>query len=80
MVSDDWQRIQEELQWVIGPAGVDAALVEHDDLGFAVRLETAQHVYEVGSDYLLEVLTQLPDLAGPLALREAIEGSHTGSP
>ena len=67
------QEIRTELRRVVGPAGAEAALEQHGDLGTAARVETAEAVRHLPPGELLDVLHGLPDRAGPLALLEALD-------
>lgn len=73
MPDEQLDAINAELRRVVGAAGATATLEEHDDLGLAARVETSQNVCHVAPERLLEILRALPDHAGPLAMREAIE-------
>ncbi|HUG93513.1 MAG TPA: hypothetical protein VML55_21920 [Planctomycetaceae bacterium] len=67
------EQIRNELQRVVGPAGAAAMLEERDDLGSAVRVDTAEAVRRLPPGELLELLRELPDRAGPLAMLDALD-------
>ena len=68
------QQIETELQRVIGPTGVDVRIDTACQPPLA-RVETAEAVWGMEPKAFLELLKELPDRAGILALRQAVD-SH----
>jgi hypothetical protein len=68
-------QIQQEMARIVGPTGVDLQWYDCDDGQRIVRVETAEAVWGMRPQRLLTLLKGLPDKAGILALRQAVD-SH----
>lgn len=67
-------RISEQIERIVGPAGVDVIDVHNDDpANPRVRVETAHVSYVLPANRLMALLKQLPDDIGVLPFRKAIE-------
>jgi uncharacterized FlaG/YvyC family protein len=65
-------QLEAEIQRVVGPAAVQLRLQDQPDDRY-VRVETAEAVWGMPPDDLLEMLKEMPDRAGVLALRQAAD-------
>jgi hypothetical protein len=65
--------IEAELRRVVGGPGVDCELVETDEGGPVACVTTAHGCYELPPQSLAELLRDMPDGAGVLALRAKLE-------
>jgi hypothetical protein len=70
---DIQQQIEIELRRVIGPAGYDVTLASQPDGRILVRIDSAEEVWGMCPDDLMNLLRDMPDRAGPLALRQAAD-------
>jgi len=67
------QQVDSELRRVIGPAGYDVRLTDRSDGKLLVRVDAAEAVWAMCPDDLIGLLQTMPDRAGPLALRQAVD-------
>lgn len=67
------QRVEAELRRVVGPAGYDMRVTHREDGKVLVRIDAAEAVWAMCPGDLLGVLQAMPDRAGPLALRQAVD-------
>ena len=65
--------IRAEIERVVGPAGVNVRLQSLEEGEMLAIVETAEAVCSLPAPDLLECLRKMPDRAGVLALREALE-------
>lgn len=73
MVDNMQERIVSELQRVIGPAGYGVRFDPQLNGQPMVRIDTGEAVWGMCPDDLFELLLEMPDRAGPLALRQAAD-------
>ena len=73
MVDNMQERIVSELQRVIGPAGYGVRFDPQPSGQPMVRVDAGEAVWGMCPDDLLELLLEMPDRAGPLALRQAAD-------
>lgn len=67
------EEVRSELQRVIGAAGYDMRVTHREDGKVLVRIDAAEAVWGMCPDDLMELLRTMPDRAGPLALRQAVD-------
>ena len=67
------QQIRAELTRIIGPAGYDVRITHQEDGKLLVRIDAAEAVWAMCPEELVELLQSMPDRAGPLALRQAVD-------
>lgn len=67
------QEVRAQLQRVIGPAGYDMRVTHREDGKVLVRVDAAEAVWAMCPEDLMELLQSMPDRAGPLALRQAVD-------
>jgi hypothetical protein len=66
-------QIETELERVVGSAGVSLHYQQCEPHGRYVRIETAEAVWGMPPEDLLRMLSEMPDRAGILALRQAAD-------
>jgi hypothetical protein len=67
------EQVGSELRRVVGPAGYDVRLTDRSDGKLLVRVDAAEAVWAMCPDDLIGLLQSMPDRAGPLALRQAVD-------
>ncbi|HEX5443341.1 MAG TPA: hypothetical protein VFW87_05920 [Pirellulales bacterium] len=67
------EQIHEELKRVIGSAGYEVRFDPQADGKVMVRIDAAEAVWGMCPDDLLQLLREMPDRAGLLALRQAVD-------
>lgn len=73
MLENMQERIVSELQRVIGPAGYGVRFDPQPNGRQMVRLDAGEAVWGMCPDDLLDLLQEMPDRVGPLALRQAAD-------
>src|SRR5690349_11572024 len=67
------QQVESELRRIIGPAGYNLRITHREDGKLLVRIDAAEAVWAMCPGDLLDLLHSMPDRAGPLALRQAVD-------
>ncbi|HJT33636.1 MAG TPA: hypothetical protein VJ783_16440 [Pirellulales bacterium] len=67
------EQIGAELRRVVGPAGYELRFDTQPDGKVMVRMDAAEAVWGMCPDDLLQLLREMPDRAGLLALRQAVD-------
>jgi hypothetical protein len=67
------EQVDSELRRVIGATGYEMRVTDGSDGQLLVRIDAAEAVWAMCPDDLIGLLQSMPNRAGPLALRQAVD-------